>query len=163
MASAAPCGADCKIEMAPVADVPDEATVPGLNADRVLRVAAIAGLAERQAMASAFAAMPAKVLWRLSPSEVPDDAALAELGLGNNTKVLFSPVPVKCRQGMLLDTNALRDGCIQANECIPKPDLDSAIFQGYIAWFAMLWHVSVLFAVCSNCSATLSTVANLLA
>ena len=80
--------------MAPVANTPDEAAVLGLNADWVFRIAAIAGVRERQAMASAFAAMPAKVLWRLSPSEVPDEAALAELGIGNNTKVLFSPVPL---------------------------------------------------------------------
>ena len=80
--------------------------MPGLNADWVFTVAAIAGLVERQAMASAFAAMPAKVLWRLSPSEVPDEAVLAELGIGNNTKVLFSAIPVKCRQNMLSVTNS---------------------------------------------------------
>ena len=46
-------------------------------------------------MAAAFARLPARVLWRLSHSEVPDEAALAELQLGNNTKVclivLISP------------------------------------------------------------------------
>jgi hypothetical protein len=46
------------------------------------------GLKERQAMAASFAALPVRVLWRLAPSEVPDDAALAELGAGNNTKVM---------------------------------------------------------------------------
>lgn len=39
-------------------------------------------------MAASFAALSVKVLWRLAPSEVPDEAALAELGLGNNTKVM---------------------------------------------------------------------------
>ena len=47
-----------------------------------------AGLKERQAMAASFAALPVKVLWRLAPSEVPDEAALAKLGPGNNTKVM---------------------------------------------------------------------------
>jgi hypothetical protein len=37
-------------------------------------------------MAAVFARLPCKVLWRLSPSEVPDQAALAQLRLGNNTK-----------------------------------------------------------------------------
>ena len=40
-------------------------------------------------MAAAFAALPVKVLWRLAQSEVPDEAALAELGIGSNTKVLL--------------------------------------------------------------------------
>ncbi len=39
-------------------------------------------------MAAAFAALPCKVLWRLTPKEVPDQAAIAALGLGNNTQVL---------------------------------------------------------------------------
>ena len=46
-------------------------------------------------MAAAFAQLPARVLWRLSNAEVPDEAALAELRLGNNTKVglcLICPV-----------------------------------------------------------------------
>ncbi len=38
-------------------------------------------------MAAAFAALPGKVLWRLSPEEVPDLAALVRLGIGRNTKV----------------------------------------------------------------------------
>lgn len=46
-----------------------------------------AGLTERKAMAAAFARLPVRVLWRLSDSEVPDQAALAELNVGNNTKV----------------------------------------------------------------------------
>lgn len=37
-------------------------------------------------MAAAFARLPVRVLWRLQKSEVPDEAALAELHLGNNTK-----------------------------------------------------------------------------
>ena len=40
-------------------------------------------------MAAAFAALPCKVLWRLTPKEVPDEAAIAALGLGNNTQVIF--------------------------------------------------------------------------
>ena len=39
-------------------------------------------------MAGAFAALPCKVLWRLTPKEAPDEAAIAALGLGNNTQVL---------------------------------------------------------------------------
>ncbi|CAL8464217.1 g3752 [Coccomyxa elongata] len=46
------------------------------------------GLRERQAMAAAFAQLPAHVLWRLSKLEVPDGNALAALSLGNNTKVV---------------------------------------------------------------------------
>ncbi len=38
-------------------------------------------------MAASFATLPAKVLWRLALSEVPDEAAIAELGIGKNTKV----------------------------------------------------------------------------
>ena len=38
-------------------------------------------------MAAAFAALPGMVLWRLSPEEVPDLAALVRLGIGRNTKV----------------------------------------------------------------------------
>ncbi len=39
-------------------------------------------------MAAAFAALRCKVLWRLTPKEVPDAAAVAALALGNNTQVL---------------------------------------------------------------------------
>ena len=42
-------------------------------------------------MAAAFAALPCKVLWRLTPKEVPDESAIAALGLGNNTKVPAIP------------------------------------------------------------------------
>ena len=45
------------------------------------------GVRERKAMAASFATLPAKVLWRLALSEVPDEAAIAELGIGSNTKV----------------------------------------------------------------------------
>ena len=38
-------------------------------------------------MAAAFAKLPLKVLWKLSKSEVPDEAALADLKIGSNTKV----------------------------------------------------------------------------
>ena len=44
-------------------------------------------------MAAAFAELPVHVLWRLSAKEVPDEAALAALSLGNNTKV--AP-PMRC-------------------------------------------------------------------
>ena len=39
-------------------------------------------------MAEAFAALPCKVLWRLTLKEVPDEAAMAALRLGNNTQVI---------------------------------------------------------------------------
>ena len=38
-------------------------------------------------MAAAFATLPCKVLWRLTPKEIPDASAIAELKLSNNTKV----------------------------------------------------------------------------
>lgn len=41
-------------------------------------------------MAAAFASLPCKVLWRLTPKEIPDAAAVDELQLGNNTKVCLS-------------------------------------------------------------------------
>ncbi len=47
-------------------------------------------------MAAAFAALPCQVLWRLTPKEVPDKAAIAALGLGNNTQVLATPTSI-CR------------------------------------------------------------------
>ena len=37
-------------------------------------------------MAAAFAKLPSRVLWRLSKSELPDEHAIADLHLGNNTK-----------------------------------------------------------------------------
>ena len=37
-------------------------------------------------MAAAFATLPCKVLWRLTPKEVPDQAAIAALKLGTNTQ-----------------------------------------------------------------------------
>ena len=39
-------------------------------------------------MAAAFAQLQVKVLWKLSESEVPDEAALVELKIGSNTKVV---------------------------------------------------------------------------
>ena len=42
---------------------------------------------ERQALAAAFAELPVHVLWRLSDKEVPDQQAITDLGLGNNTNV----------------------------------------------------------------------------
>ena len=38
-------------------------------------------------MAAAFATLPCKVLWRLTPKEIPDAGAIAELKLSNNTRV----------------------------------------------------------------------------
>ena len=38
-------------------------------------------------MAAAFAALPGKVLWQLSKSEVPDQAAFDQLSVGANTQV----------------------------------------------------------------------------
>lgn len=45
---------------------------------------------QKKAMAAVFASLPCKVLWRLSKKEIPDAAAVAELGLGNNTKAYSS-------------------------------------------------------------------------
>jgi len=39
-------------------------------------------------MAAAYATLPCKILWRLTLKEVPNTAAIAALGLGNNTEVL---------------------------------------------------------------------------
>ena len=38
-------------------------------------------------MAAALAKLPGRVLWRLTPKEIPDKAAIGALNLGNNTKV----------------------------------------------------------------------------
>ena len=38
-------------------------------------------------MAEALAKLPVRVLWRLSPQEIPDKAAIEALRLGSNTKV----------------------------------------------------------------------------
>jgi hypothetical protein len=46
-------------------------------------------------MAATFARLPCNVIWRLTPEEVPDQAAMAQLGLGNNTKVSFQ-CPCAC-------------------------------------------------------------------
>jgi hypothetical protein len=43
------------------------------------------------AMAAVFARLPCKILWRLTQKEVPDQAALAQLRLGNNTKARALP------------------------------------------------------------------------
>ena len=45
-------------------------------------------------MAGAFAALPCKVLWRLTRKEVADDMALAALNLGHNTQVGPGPSPI---------------------------------------------------------------------
>lgn len=82
-----------------------------------------AGLKERQAMAAAFAALPARVLWRLSKSEVPDENALTALSLGNNTKArslcccvseLCIAMPccrARCRARCIPVSGKLLDGC----------------------------------------------------
>ncbi|BDA49333.1 UDP-glucuronosyltransferase 2A1 [Coccomyxa sp. Obi] len=68
-----------------------EEFMEGAGNNGVLLVAmgtiATLGLKERQAMAAAFAKLPARVLWRLSKSEVPNQNAITALNLGNNTKV----------------------------------------------------------------------------
>lgn len=46
-----------------------------------------AGQEELASMAAAFATLPCKVLWRLTPREAPDAAAVPALNLGNNTRV----------------------------------------------------------------------------
>ena len=38
-------------------------------------------------MAEALAKLPGRVLWRLSPQEIPNKAAIEALSLGENTKV----------------------------------------------------------------------------
>ena len=38
-------------------------------------------------MAAVFAELPVKVLWQVWRSEVPDEAALAQLKIGANTEV----------------------------------------------------------------------------
>ena len=52
-----------------------------------MRVGIRADLTTRQAMAAAFGTMPVKVIWQLPESDLPDQAALRQLGTGNNTKV----------------------------------------------------------------------------
>ena len=44
-------------------------------------------IAEAQHNAIIHHTMLSQVLWRLTPKEVPNEAALAQLGLANNTKV----------------------------------------------------------------------------
>ena len=51
--------------------------------------AMIAGKEQRMLMAADFGKLPCKVLWRLSDKEIPDEAAIAELGLADNTKVIL--------------------------------------------------------------------------
>ena len=48
---------------------------------------------ELASMAAAFATLPCKVLWRLTPKEVPDQAAIAALKLGTNTQAGRLPPP----------------------------------------------------------------------
>ena len=47
-------------------------------------------------MAAAFATLPCKVLWRLTPKEAPDQAAIAALKLGTNTQAGCPPCPCFC-------------------------------------------------------------------
>lgn len=51
------------------------------------KVSHCAGKEQMLLMAEALAKLPVKVLWRLSPQEIPDRAAIDALRLGNNTKV----------------------------------------------------------------------------
>ena len=48
---------------------------------------------ELASMAAAFATLPCKVLWRLTPKEVPDQATVAALNLGTNTQAGHPPPP----------------------------------------------------------------------
>ena len=61
-------------------------------------------------MAAEFAALPSKVLWRLTAKEVPDEAAMAALELGNNTQVLANmSLPDRCPwSGNLQHVNHIR-------------------------------------------------------
>ena len=62
-------------------------------------------------MAATFARLPCKVLWRLTLEEVPDEAAMAQLGLGNNTKARFFKAHVHgqacCQAGDHFDITAV--------------------------------------------------------
>ncbi len=58
-----------------------------LRPAQFLNAARCADQEELMSMAAAFATLPCKVLWRLTPKEVPDEAAVAALNLGNNTWV----------------------------------------------------------------------------
>ena len=59
-------------------------------------------------MAEALAKLPVRVLWRLSPQEIPDKAAIEALRLGNNTKVG-------------LQIASIRSGCPVAVSCENEP------------------------------------------
>ena len=81
-----------------------------------------AGPMQRRSMAAVFANLPCKVLWQLSPKEVPNAAALAEMRIGNNTKVQdgwrdwFSPVMVSVMVG---SAACVRDhpSAVQCRQC----------------------------------------------
>ena len=60
---------------------------PTGNAFQCMCICVRAGLQDRQRMAAAFADLPVRVWWRLAQSQVPDQAAVDQLGLGDNTKV----------------------------------------------------------------------------
>ena len=67
-----------------------------------------AGLEERRAMAAAFAKLPVRVLWRLSKSELPDDNAITDLHLSDNTKAsLLTAYP-----DLLFSTPCLHAACL---------------------------------------------------
>ena len=61
-------------------------------------------------MAAAFATLPCKVLWRLTPKEIPDASAIAELKLSNNTKVGMPLIshrsPISCMCEVLQTTRS---------------------------------------------------------
>ena len=61
----------------------------GFTRDSVFEIELVhcAGKEQMLHMAEALAKLPARVLWRLTPKEVPDQAAIEALRLGNNTKV----------------------------------------------------------------------------
>ena len=69
-------------------------------------------------MAAAFAKLPSRVLWRLSKSELPDENAIADLHLGNNTKA--SAPLLLYRHLCLLQHSATKgqlETCVQPRAC----------------------------------------------
>lgn len=59
-------------------------------------------------MAAAFAKLPVRVLWRLSKSELPDDNAITDLHLSDNTKAsLLTAYP-----DLLFSTPCLHAACL---------------------------------------------------
>jgi hypothetical protein len=90
------------------------------------------------AMAAVFASLPCKVLWRLTPREVPDQAAIARLGLGNNTKVhtrlkrphaCSLPCSKICRRhcGFLMQVSGCTGGHVDPAKRHPSPPAHASL------------------------------------